>query len=318
MNEIARRWRVLAGGAAAGVATVVTFAGATASAEPVVPQPPLPVPATVTQTVTVAPNAAAAAPQALGQPGVMPATPLPGGILTPAVPAPPPVTITPASSGTLADFFKAKGVRIEPQNGRDFKALNIVLPMPKGWSQVPDPNVPDAFAVIADRVGGNGLYSSNAQVKVYKLIGDFDPKEAISHGFIDSQLLPAWRTTDGSLADFGGMPSSVIEGTYRENAMTLNTSRRHVIATVGPDKYLVSLSVTTSVDQVVAAADATDAIVNGFKVSLPGPPAPAPPAPAPGLPQLPASPSPSPSLSPSLLGAQGAQGTQPQLLGQPG
>src|SRR6478672_5966122 len=272
MNEIARRWRVLAGGAAAGVAAVVGFAGITASAEPVFPQPPLPMPATVSQTVAVAPNAAA--PQMLGQPAVAPATAAPGGISIPAVPAPPPVTITAAASGTLADFFKAKGVKAEPQNSRDFKALNIVLPMPKGWSQVPDPNVPDAFAVIADRVGGNGLYSTNAQVKVYKLIGDFDPKEAISHGFIESQLLPAWRATDGSLADFGGMPSSVIEGTYRENNMTLNTSRRHAIAMAGPDKYLVSLAVTTSVDQVVAAADATDAIVNGFKVRLPGPPAP--------------------------------------------
>jgi Probable lipoprotein LpqN len=239
---------------------------------------------------------------------------LPAGISTPAVPAPPPVTITPAASGTLADFFKAKGVRLEPQNSRDFKALNIVLPMPKGWSQVPDPNVPDAFAVIADRVGGNGLYSTNAQVVVYKLVGEFDPKEAISHGFIDSQMLPAWRATDGSLADFGGMPSSVIEGTYRDNSMTLNTSRRHVIATAGPDKYLVTLSVTTSVDQVVASADTIDAIVNGFKVSLPGPPTPTPPPTAPGLPQ-------SPSQSPSQLGAQGTQGTQPappQLLGLPG
>jgi len=297
MNEIARRSRLLAGGAAAGVAAVVGFAGTTASAEPVFPQPPLPIPATVTQTVTVAPNAAA--PQMLGQQAVAPATAaaVPGGISIPAVPAPPPVTITPAASGTLADFFKEKGVKAEPQNSRDFKALNIVLPMPKGWSQVPDPNVPDAFAVIADRVGGNGLYSTNAQVKVYKLIGDFDPKEAISHGFIESQQLPAWRATDGSLADFGGMPSSVIEGTYRENNMTLNTSRRNLIATAGPDKYLVTLAVTTSVDQVVAAADATDAIVNGFKVSLPGPPTPAPPAAVPGLPQLPA--------LPQLLGQTG-------------
>ncbi|HEY6650351.1 MAG TPA: LpqN/LpqT family lipoprotein [Mycobacterium sp.] len=302
MNEIARRWRILAGGTAAGVAAVVGLAGGTASAEPVFPQPPLPGPATVTQTVTTP-----AAPQALGQPGVTTATPAPAGISIPTVPSPPPVTITPASSGTLDDFFKAKAVKLEPQSSRDFKALNIVLPMPKGWAQVPDPNVPDAFAVIADRVGGNGLYSTNAQVKVYKLIGDFDPKEAISHGFIDSQLLPAWRATDGSLADFGGMPSSVIEGTYRENSMTLNTSRRHVIATAGPDKYLVSLAVTTSVDQVVASADSTDAIVNGFKVSLPGPPTPTPLPPAPGLPQLPA--------SPSLLGAQGAQ---PQQLGQTG
>jgi hypothetical protein len=289
MNEIARRWRLLAGSAAASVAAVVGFAGTTASAEPVLPQPPLPMP-TVTQTVTVAPNAAAS--QMLGQPAVAPATAaaVPGGISIPAVPAPPPVTITPAASGTLADFFKAKNVKMEAQNSRDFKALNIVLPMPKGWSQIPDPNVPDAFAVIADRVGGNGLYSTNAQVKVYKLIGDFDPKEAISHGFIDSQQLPAWRATDGSLADFGGMPSSVIEGTYRENSMTLNTSRRNLIATAGPDKYLVSLAVTTSVDQVVAAADATHAIVKRIKVSLPGSPTPAPQAAAPGLPQLPAVP----------------------------
>jgi Probable lipoprotein LpqN len=307
MKETTRRWRVLAGGAAAGVAAVVGFAGPTASAEPVIPQPPLPAPATVTQTVTVAPNAAAIAPQATGLPSVTPATGLPGvtpaigatpaGISTPAVPAPPPVTITPAASGTLADFFKEKGVRLEPQNSRDFKALNIVLPMPRGWSQVPDPNVPDAFAVIADRVGGNGLYSSNAQVVVYKLVGEFDPKEAISHGFVDSQQLTAWRATDGSLADFGGMPSSVIEGTYRENSMTLNASRRHVIATAGPDKYLVTLSVITSVDQVVAAADATDAIVKGFKVSLPGSPTPTPPPTAPGLPQPPA--------PPQLLGLPG-------------
>jgi probable lipoprotein LpqN len=296
MNEIARRWRVLAGGAAAGVAAVVSLAGATASAEPVFPQPPLPVPATAAPAAPAMPYAAA--PQLLGQPAVAPATAAPGGIVTPAVPTPPPATITPAASGTLADFFKAKGVKAEPQNARDFKALNIVLPMPKGWSQVPDPNVPDAFAVLADRVGGNGLYSTNAQVKVYKLTGDFDPKEAISHGFIESQQLPAWRATDGSLADFGGMPSSVIEGTYRENNMTLNTSRRNVIATTGPDKYWVSLAVTTSIDQVVASADATDAVVNGFKVSVPGAQAPAAaPSSAPGLPQLP---------------------VLPQLLGQPG
>jgi hypothetical protein len=282
MIEIPRRWRVLAAGAAVGVAGVVGLAAATASAQPVYPQPPLPSPA----TVTAAPNAAVAAPQAVGQPGVTSATgataAAPVGIAAPAVPAPPP--ITPASSGTIFDFLKEKGVALEPQNSRDFKALNIVLPMPRGWAQVPDPNVPDAFAVIADRVGGNGLYSTNAQVIVYKLVGEFDPKEAISHGFIDAQQLPAWRATNASFTDYGGMPSSLIEGTYRENSMTLNTSRRHVIATSGPDKYLVSLSVTTSVDQVVAAADATDAVLRGFRVSAPAPPAPAPLPPAPGLP----------------------------------
>ncbi|MGE2692601.1 LpqN/LpqT family lipoprotein, partial [Mycolicibacterium pulveris] len=196
--------------------------------------------------------------------------------------APPQITITPATSGTLREFFESKGVALEPQRSEGFTALNIVLPMPRGWSNVPDPNVPDAFAVIADRVGGNGIYTSNAQVTVYKLIGDFDPIEAISHGFVDSQQLPAWRSTDASFANFGGMPSALIEGTYRENSMTLNTSRRHIIATAGPDRYLVSLAVTTSLDQVVPAADATDAIVRGFKVSVPAPAAPPAPEATPG------------------------------------
>ena len=311
----ARRWGLLAGGFAAGVACVVGLAGTTASAEPTLPQPALPAPATVTQTITVQagtvpPVAPASAPiqGAFGQPaaaaqaaapGVQPAAGMNLATAPVAVAAPP--TIVPATSGTITDFLKSKNVGLEPQSAKDFKALNIVLPMPTGWSQVPDPNVPDAFAVIADRVGGDGLYSSNAQVIVYKLVGDFDPKEAISHGLIDSQQLPAWRSTDGSMADFGGFPSSVIEGTYRQNNLTLNTSKRHVIATSGTDRYLVSLAVTTSAQVSVAAGSATDAVVNGFRVSsptaptLPAPGAPlAGPAPAPGVPAL--------STSPQVLG----------------
>jgi hypothetical protein len=138
------------------------------------------------------------------------------------------------------------------------------------------------------------LYTSNAALVVYKLVGDFDPKEAISHGLIDSQQQPAWRATDGSLADFGGMPSSFIEGTYRQNNLTLNSSRRHVIASSGPDRYLVTLTVTTSAQVSVAAGAATDAILRGYKVTSPDAPpaaplAATPPPPAAAAPVLPAS-----------------------------
>jgi Probable lipoprotein LpqN len=285
MNDNARRWRVVIGGVAAGMAGVLGFAGVSASAEPVLPIPPAPAPATVTQTVTVAPAAAGtatAAPQPTAAPGAVASSTVaqsssaPSIATTSAVPAAPTPTLVPASSGTLTDFFKDKGVTMEPQKFDGFTALNIVMPVPAGWSRVPDPNVPDAFAVIADRVGGDGLYTSNAQLVVYKLVGEFDPKEAITHGYVDSQQLFAWQSTDASLADFGGFPSAIIEGTYRANDMTLNASRRHVIAQSGPDRYLVSLTVTTAVNQAVAAAPATDAIVNGFRVTSPDSPAPAP------------------------------------------
>ena len=268
MFENARRWGLLAGGIAAGMAGVVVFAGTTpAGAEPVAPLPPSP--ATVTQTVTVPAAAPGPAPQqAAVAPVAVPA----------AVPAAP--AIVPATSQSIADFLKSRNVAMEPQKADGFRALNIVLPMPTGWTHVPDPNVPDAFAVLADRVGGDGLYSSNAALVVYKLVGDFDPREAISHGFIDSQQQPAWRATFGSLAEFGGMPSAFIEGTYRQNNMTLNSSRRHVIAQSGTDRYLVTLTVTTSAQVSVASGDATDAIIQGFRVTDPAAPPAAPAAPA--------------------------------------
>ncbi len=275
MKRNARNWRVAIGGVAAGTAAVIGFAGASASAEPAVPVQPAP--ATVTQTVTVMPeaNTAVAGPTAISTPAAATPAPLPTQSAT-AVAAPtataPTETLVPATTGTLAEFFKDKGVALEPEKATGFTALSIVLPMPTGWSVVPDPNVPDAFQVLADRQGGDGLYTSNAQLVVYKLVGEFDPKEAITHGYVDSGKLPNWQTTNASLADYDGFPSSVVEGTYRDNDMMLNTSRRHIIASNGSDRYLVSLSITTAANQVVAAAPATDAIAKGFRVAVPGTP----------------------------------------------
>jgi hypothetical protein len=231
-------------------------------------------------------------------PGLAAAAPVVPSPISPALapaaqavpPAPPvasPPALLPASSGTLRDYFGSKNVRLEPQQAQNFKALDITLPMPPGWTQIPDPNVPDAFVVTANR-RSNSLYTSNAQLVVYRLVGDFDPKEAITHGYIDSQQLPAWRNTNASLADFNASPSSIVEGTYRQNEMTLNTSRRNVIVTSGPDKYLASLAVTTDATQAVAEAPSTDVIVNGFRVGPPGSNPPAAPAQAPAAPAAPA------------------------------
>ncbi|KKC03998.1 LpqN/LpqT family lipoprotein, partial [Mycobacterium nebraskense] len=281
MIEIVTAHRALLGGMVAGLIGMAVFTGAQASADPILPAPsPAPaIPGPAPQNVTAVPGQAPinrflAAPPA-ANPVASPTTPgapVPAAV-APAVPVAP--AVTPAASGTIREYLQSKGVKLEAQKPQGLKALDITLPVPARWTQVPDPNVPDAFAVIADRQGSS-IYTSNAQVVVYKLVGDFDPREAISHGYVDSQQLLAWQPTNASMADFGGFPSSIVEGTYRDGDMTLNTSRRHVIATSGHDKYLVSLAVTTDRAVAVADAPATDAIVNGFRVTVPGAPVPAP------------------------------------------
>ncbi|KAA1431250.1 LpqN/LpqT family lipoprotein [Mycolicibacter arupensis] len=257
MTNTARRWRLMFGCAAV-MAAGLTLTPAVA-ADPLVPVQPNP----------------------YGPPAQLASVPVAGPAAAGPVAAPaPPSGLVPATSGTLRDFFAAKKVQLEPQQPAGFTAVNITLPMPAGWTHVPDPNVPDAFAVIADRRSGS-LYTPNAQVVVYRLDGQFDPHEAITHGFVDSQTLMAWQTTNASLEDFNGFPSSIIEGTYRDADMTLNTSRRHVIVPADDTAYLVSLTVTTGAGRAIGAAPATDGIVNGFRVDRPGtnPPPPAPPAP---------------------------------------
>ena len=261
MMRIARNWRVLAGSVIVSAVAVVGFAVGSASAEPVYPPRPIPAPPAINQPSAVAPGAVANSTIGAGPA----AAPVPAAAAAP----PPQPAVVPATSGTIRDFLQVNGVQLEPQKPEDFKALGITLPMPPRWTRVPDPNVVDPFVVIANR-SGTSLYTSNAQVVVYKLIGDFDPREAITHGFVDSQQLLAWKPAGAKIADFGGFPSSIIKGTYRQNNMTLSTVRRHVIAASGPDKYLVSLAVTTGAGQATAEAPATEAIVSGFRVAAPG------------------------------------------------
>jgi Probable lipoprotein LpqN len=290
MIQITPSYRFL-GGMVAGLIGVAVFAGAKASADPVIPAPPpapvvpgVAAPAPAPQNIITTPGAANGNRVIATPPSASPLTP-PNTATAPGAPRPAaaasmPPTVTPAVSGTIREYLQSKGVKLEAQKPQGFNALDITLPVPTRWTQVPDPNVPDAFAVIADRQG-NSVYTSNAQVVVYKLVGNFDPRDAMTHGYVDSQKLLAWQTTNASIADFGGFPSSVVEGTYRDGDMLLNTSRRNVIATSGRDKYLVSLSVTTDRLQAVADAPATDAIINGFRVTAPGASVPAP-AQAPG------------------------------------
>ncbi|HLR99289.1 MAG TPA: LpqN/LpqT family lipoprotein [Mycolicibacillus parakoreensis] len=288
MLHTARRWPALTGVLTAALAAAVTF-GPVAAADPA-PAPPSPQPAPLTPDALARHNPAAG-----------PVTAPRPQIATPAAPAGPTTQpLVPATSDTLREYLQDQGVELEPQQAAGFDALDITLPVPTGWTRVPDPNVPDAFVVIANR-NSNSLYTSNAALVVYRLVGDFDAREAITHANIETQQQSAWRTTDQAIADYNGQPTARIEGTFRQNDMTLNTSRRTIIADSstdaadGADRYLVSLAVTNAANLAVSDATATEAILTGFSVRPPAAATPgrAPNAPpAPNAPAAPASPAP--------------------------
>ena len=186
----------------------------------------------------------------------------------PAAPMPP--TVTPAVSGTLREYLQSKGVKLEAQKPQGLQRARHHAAGAHSLDSGARPERARCVSRSSPTGKATASTASNAQVVVYKLVGNFDPSDAITHGYVDSQKLLAWQTTNASMADFGGFPSSVIEGTYRDGDMTLNTSRRHVIATSGRDKYLVSLSVTTDRAVAIADAPATDAIINGFRVAAAG------------------------------------------------
>ncbi|MUM17081.1 hypothetical protein FZI91_16645 [Mycobacterium sp. CBMA271] len=311
------RYSVRFAAATASVAALLAGTTAVALADPV-PAPPAPV-ASPNAAVS-APVAPAATPNAAATPAVAPTA----ASTNPLQPSAPLAGVAPATDGTLAEFFASKNVKVEPLTKASHGAPRISIPVPNNWANVPDPNVPNAYQVIVSKANGTGIYQSNAQVLMSKLVGEFDTNEAVSHGPVEVKALQGWQPTDASLVTYQGFPSAIVEGTFRQDGETLNTSRRAAIITQGKDRYLVQLAVTTTVGNAIAEAPATDLIVNGLRFGdaapvtapvadpnaladpdaaaavAPGVPAPAdpnaPPSPAPGIPGLP----PLPTLPPLI------------------
>lgn len=300
------RYSVRFAAATASVAALLAGTAAVAMADPQpAPVPPAPA-ATANAAVAPAPNAAPA-------PAVAPTS-----ATNPLQPSAP-TGAAPATDGTLTEFFASKNVKVEPLNKSSHGVPRISIPIPNNWANVPDPNVPNAYQVIVSKANGTGIYQSNAQLTMSKLVGEFDTNEAVSHGPVEVKTLQGWQPTDSSLVTYQGFPSSIVEGTFRQDGESLNTSRRAVIITQGKDRFLVQLAVTTTVGNAIAEAPATDLIVNGLRFgdaapvtapvadpnaladpdAVPGAPATpapgaadpnAPASPAPGIPGLPALP----------------------------
>ena len=137
MIQFAPTQRVFFGGMVAGLIAVGLVAGVRASADPLLPPPPVPA---VPAQAPVQPNAAAA----------------------PVAPTPP--AVTSAAAGTLREYLQGKGVKLEAQKPQGFEALDITLTEEAGTAAEPAP-LPAARPRTAPR--GPGWYRGELHSHTY-------------------------------------------------------------------------------------------------------------------------------------------------------
>lgn len=179
-------------------------------------------------------------------------------------------TSTPAAPPVpISTFLEEQGVSGIPMTQQTLTDLTVSIPQPAGWTAVKDEALATAFQVL--RKTDVKAYQPTATLFVFKLIGNFDVAEAIKHGYADAELTDQFKRLDASMADFNGMPSAMIEGSYSLFDQRVHAYNRIVIAT-GPapnnQRYLVQFNVSTASAEAESHAPDVLAIIKGFTIKV--------------------------------------------------
>jgi hypothetical protein len=189
---------------------------------------------------------------------------------SPTVAAPAPATDPSGSDGPVPfyEYLEGLGVTGQPLPVRDLTDVTVTLPVPAGWAKVDDPELRDVELL---RPRGSQDHYPNAMVMAFKLWGNFDVAEAITHANSDAQLSTGFTKLGESFENFDGFPSAMIEGSYdAPDGRRIHTYNRVVIpVTPTFDRYLIQFTASTLADQAVAQSDSIEATIRDFAVTVP-------------------------------------------------
>ena len=176
---------------------------------------------------------------------------------------------TPAAEAqvNIATFLEQAGVVGEPVAPDMLTDLTVSIPTPPDWTPYQGTNLGPGTRMIV-----KGDTYPTAMLMVFALDGEFDAREAVTHGDVDAEMSENFRELNSSATDFNGFPSSMIEGSYDLNGERMHSYNRIVIATgAAPanQRYLVQFTVTGYADQAAEEAPDIEAIISGFTVEVP-------------------------------------------------
>jgi len=191
---------------------------------------------------------------------------------TPSTTTAPPAT-TSAAPVPIAAFLEQAGVVGQPVVFDKLTDLTVSMPTPRGWTPYQGTNLGPGTRMIV-----KGDTYPTAMLMVFQLDGDFDAREAVTHGDVDAEMSENFTKLNSSTTDFTGFPSSMIEGSYDLNGARMHSYNRIVIATGAPVKlgaggqrYLIQFTVTGYAEKAAEEAPDIETIIKGFTVALPRP-----------------------------------------------
>ena len=167
----------------------------------------------------------------------------------------------------IAKYLEDAGVHGDPVAPQSLPDLTVTMPQPKGWTAYNNPN----FAPGTQTIAKNDTYPTAMLVAV-KLTGDFDPNEAIKHGYVDAEMSENFKQLNASMDNFRGFPSAMIEGSYDLNGRRMHSYNRIVIATGAPpanQRYLIQFTVTGYAEKAAEEGPDIESVIRGFNVTVP-------------------------------------------------
>lgn len=184
----------------------------------------------------------------------------------------PPSTAAPTTTTTtenrmpISAYLESVGVVGDTVAPEKLTDLTVTMPRPEGWQDYTNTNLAPGTRVIAE-----GDTYPMAMLLVFRLEGkQFDVAEALKHADVDAEVSENFTKLNGSKDDFGGFPSSMIEGSYDLNGQRMQTYNRIVLPT-GPEpakqRYLVQLTITSFADEAQEQGPDIEAIISGFTVA---------------------------------------------------
>jgi hypothetical protein len=174
---------------------------------------------------------------------------------------------TPVKPMPFAKYLESIGVTGQTVQPNTLTDLTVSIPTPPGWTPAPNnnPQGPPPTEIISK----GGKYPA-AMLAVFRLQGDFNAADAITHANADVQTFENFKQLETSTADFNGFPSSMIQGSYDLGGARLHSFNRMVLPTgsgPGKQRYLVQLSITSLANEAVAQAGDIEAIIRGLVVA---------------------------------------------------